>query len=285
MREPGYREALLVYIDILGFRSIIQKSATESHLIGSMLSVLQDLKRQTSVGGRVIHEEGKPVSIFRGFNFSDLTVRATYIDTSTKYVGILNWEFLYLSGIQAHLLCYGNFLLRGAISNGLISMEPDKNIPDDVVFGPALVRSYELETYKAVYPRIIIDSEVIGKANQNDDSLWTNYIHRDDDGEYFLDYLFGAATDDLLGEPGKPFGIIKTMQLHRENTEGKIYSLVERDERIIAKLRWLVLYHNSVVQRLKKHYEKLPDPFDQFDQQPIEIPDALLIDEALLDTV
>jgi hypothetical protein len=67
MRDIGYREAMLVYIDILGFRKIIEKSANDPHVIPSILSILQDLKKQTSEGGRVIHEKGKdkPVWIFR----------------------------------------------------------------------------------------------------------------------------------------------------------------------------------------------------------------------------
>lgn len=287
MRDSGYREAMLVYIDILGFRKIIQKSATDPHVIPSMLSIMRDLKKQTSEGGRVIREKGtnKPVSIFRGFNFSDLTVRATYIDTSTNYADILKWEFLYLAGIQAQHLCYGDFLLRGAISNGQISMDPDRSISDDIIFGPALVRSYELESTKAIYPRIIIDSDVIGKADQSDDVLWPNYFHKDNDGQYFIDYLYAAGTDDLLGEPGKPLGTLKVLQLHKHNTEKKIVSLAERDERIIQKLRWVVSYHNNVVQRLKKFYAKEPDRFDIFDTQPFEVPDALMIDTSLLDAV
>jgi hypothetical protein len=287
MRDEGYREAMLVYIDILGFRKIIEKSANDPHVIPSMLSILQHLKKQICEGGRVVHEKGrdKPVSIFRGFNFSDLTVRATYIDTSTNYVDVLKWEFLYLASIQAQHLCYGTFLLRGAISNGQISMEPDRSIPDDIIFGPALVRSYELECKKAIYPRIIIDFDVIGKTSQNEDTLWPNYFHKDADGEYFIDYLFAAATDDLLGQPGKPLSVSKVLQLHKDNTENKIISMVERDGKILKKLHWLVSYHNDAVQRIKKYYAEDPNPYDIFDKQPIAVSDSLMIDTALLDAV
>jgi hypothetical protein len=287
MREIGYREAMLVYIDILGFRKIIEKSATDPHVIPPILSILQDLKKQTSEGGRVVHEKGKekPVWIFRGFNFSDLTIRATVIDTTTNYVDVLKWEFLYLASIQAHHLCYGDFLLRGAISNGPISMEPDKSIPDDIIFGPALVRSYELERDKANYPRIIIDFDVLGKADQSDETLWPNYFHKDADDEFFIDYLFAAATDDLLGQPGHPLSVSKVLQLHKDNTEKKINKMVERDEKILDKLRWVVSYHNDAVQRLKQYYEQDANPYDILDRHPIQVPDSLKIDTALLDTV
>jgi hypothetical protein len=176
-------------------------------------------------------------------------------------------------------------LLRGAISNGLISMEPDKSIPDDIIFGPALVRSYELESNKASYPRIIIDFDVIGKADQSDETLWPNYFHKDADGEFFIDYLFAAATDDLLGQPGQPLSVSKVLQLHKDNTEKKINNMVERDERILNKLRWVVSCHNDAVQRLKEYYGQDPNPYDISDRQPIQVPDSLMIDTALLDAV
>ena len=91
MRNAGYREALVAYIDILGFRKLIETSAVNPSTVPTLLNALSELKQQTSGGGRVIHEEGKqrPTSIFRAFNFSDLTVRATYIDTSSNYIDIL----------------------------------------------------------------------------------------------------------------------------------------------------------------------------------------------------
>jgi hypothetical protein len=142
-----------------------------------------------------------------------------------------------------------------------------------------------MERGVARFPRIIIDDDVIVKADQNDEDLWTNYIHRDVDGKVFIDYLFGAATDDLLGEPGKPLNVAKLLQFHKDNTEKKITSMLARDEKILEKLRWLASYHNDVVQRLKKYYGEDPNPYDIFDRQPIQVPESLMIDTDLLDAV
>ena len=205
MRDAAYREALLVYIDVLGFRKLIETSATDPSTVPTILNVLRELKQQTSEGGRVIREEGKqrPTSIFRAFNFSDLTVRATYIDTSTNYVDVLKWEFLYLSSIQVRLTCQSDILLRGGISIGQISMEPEQSVADDILFGPALVRSYALEKDAAIWPRIIVDAPVIEMIKKYEGSLWPEYVHKDADGQFFLDYLFGAVTDGLLAVGSK----------------------------------------------------------------------------------
>jgi len=279
MRDTGYREALLAYIDILGFRNLIETSATDPSTVPIILNTLSRLKKQTSEGGRVIREEGnqRPSSIFRAFNFSDLTVRATFIDTSTNYIDILRWEFLYLSSIQVTLTCELDILLRGGISIGQISMEPDTAIADDILFGPALVRSYELESKTALWPRLIIDSQVIAKTKQHQGSLWPEYIQKDEDGLFFIDYLFGAVKDGLLLADGKPMSPTETLKAHKDSTERKFTTLVDRKAKILDKLHWLVRYHNRVVRRLQELHSRGPDPYDVFDQQPPEIPDSLLI--------
>jgi hypothetical protein len=284
MRGAGYREALLVYIDILGFRKLIETSATDPSAVPTILATLRLLKKQTSEGGRVVREEGnqRPTSIFRAFNFSDLTVRATFIDTSTNYIDILKWEFLYLSGIQVTLTCEFNILLRGGISIGQISMEPDIAIADDILFGPALVRSYELESKAAIWPRLIIDSPVIQEAKQHPRSLWPEYYCKDGDGQFFVDYLFGAAINGLLFIGGKPLSPVATLQKHKNSVERKINALVDKEAKILEKLRWLVSYHNGVVRRLQRLHSKGPDPFDVFNWQPPEIPDSLLISDDML---
>jgi len=288
MRDKNYRECLLAYIDVLGFKKLIEKSVTDAQLFADILSLLRHLKDQTGQGGRYIHEEGQPlpVSIFRAFNFSDLTVRATYADTVTNYFSLCQWEFLYLCGIQIDLVCRTDFLVRGAISMGLISMEPDKKVNDDILFGPALIRAYEMEKEKPGPPRIVINSDVIEKADQQKGgSLWMEHIHRDADGKFFLDYLFGAAVDGLFVVDNKPVNLLNTLKAHKEGVEKRIENLTENDAGIIEKHRWLISYHNDTIERLRKHYGQFPDRFDILDQQPMDIPDSLKIEPNILGAV
>src|SRR5580765_1554350 len=106
MRDRNYRETLLSYLDVLGFKKLVEKSVCDARLFADILSLLHHLKDQTGQGGRYIHDEGKPLpqSIFRAFNFSDLVVRATYADTNTSYFSLCQWEFLYLCSIQINLV-------------------------------------------------------------------------------------------------------------------------------------------------------------------------------------
>ena len=283
MRDTEYREALLTYIDILGFRKLIQQSATNPSIVPTILNVLRDLKKQSREGGRVVREEGeeRPVSIFRGFNFSDLTVRATFADTSTKFSDVLKWEFLYVSGIQIGLICQQDVLIRGAVALGKISMEADTNVADDILFGPALVRAYELDSGP---PRIVIDSPVIDRASKSGEAFWPDTFVKIAMGRYFIDYIFSVRRSMVSWPiPAKPQRSRTRSRCIRKALNESLTSYPEKDARILEKLRWLVFYHNSTVQRLKKQYGREPDAFDIFAPQPFEIPDSLMIDSALSD--
>jgi hypothetical protein len=285
MRDKNYREALLAYIDVLGFKKLIEKSVADAQLFADILSLLRHLKDQTGQGGRYVHEEGKslPVSIFRAFNFSDLTVRATYADTATNYFSLCQWEFLYLCSIQVDLVCRTDFLVRGAISMGPVAMEPDRKIDDDILFGPALIRAYEMEKEKPGPPRIVIDSPVIEEAGKHrGGSLWMEHFHMDTDGKFFLDYLFGAAIDGLYVVNNKPVNLLNTLQAHKEAVERRIKNLKDEDAGVIEKHSWLVSYHNGTLERLKKHYGPEQDRFDILAPQPMDIPNSLKIDPSIL---
>lgn len=88
--------------------------------------------------------------------------------------------------IQAELIM-NNIFIRGAITI-------NHHYQDDrIIFSPALVRSYRLESKDAIYPRILIDKPVIEMLRQRDYEdnyqLLNSIMKKDADGLVFLDYL------------------------------------------------------------------------------------------------
>lgn len=83
---------------------------------------------------------------------------------------------------------------------------------DDFLFGPALVEAYTLESKAAVYPRIILDRDVIDVAARNKPSQHSSgderryvesLLEQDSDGMYYIDYFFKAHTE--LDDPEYDF--------------------------------------------------------------------------------
>jgi hypothetical protein len=262
MRTFRYRTAVVVYSDFLAFRELIDKSTRNPKIIKDIFKALELIKERTADRDYSYSDHG-PVfaSKFRSFNFSDLTVRVTLIEDNL--VDVLNWEIGHLSDIQALLTCSHGVLLRGAVSIGQISIEPQESEDDpeeiealrtdNVIFGPALVRSYELESRAAKYPRIIVDKDIISKASPAKDALWADHLAQDDDGQYFIDYLNNCAYCWLIKEYRNYQPREVRMENHKKVVEAKLkeYKTNPSDAGIGEKLKWLAKYHNSTVEQMR----------------------------------
>ena len=244
--QPTYSQTLVSYIDILGFADLIKDSQTGTDGVRKIIRLLTTMKDEFSIGGRVHRRpDGRTEKIFQSFNFSDLIVRTTRIPAGADIGQYLDWELFYLGEKQLSLAVEGH-LVRGGISMGQLFVGDRASI----LFGPALVRAYKLESEKAVYPRILVDASLKREAEQDTyDQDWKDYIHRGEDGEYFLDYLFGPVITGLTvpadGDPRPQVGE------HRKMIEDKIQNEIQqKDERTRQKYRWLALYHNAALRRL-----------------------------------
>ena len=88
--------------------------------------------------------------------------------------------------IQVQFLKHG-LLTRGGIASGSYFVD------DVLVWGTALVKAHGLENSIAVYPRIVVDPDLIGEldlANPNSKFTKTQeWIEQDADGIFMIDYL------------------------------------------------------------------------------------------------
>jgi hypothetical protein len=265
----SYRRALITYIDVLGFRELIEKSRKDPGQVGHIADLLGIAKNHLSSGGRIHRDDaGRPVRIFYSFSFSDLIVRCTEIPHDANIGDFVNWELLYISDKQWELARNG-VLLRGGMCIGNIYVD------SNFVFGPGLVKAYELEANYAVFPRIIIDRDLLHKFEKEPGTLfWHDYITRGEDGAYFADYLFGAFLGDLgFGEGVDPWVMLEA---HRDQIQKAICTgRASWAERVKQKYMWLALYHNSTVRRLRERMSSSSANLARLDQ--CFISDSLLM--------
>ena len=95
-------------------------------------------------------------------------------------------DVLTLLSCVSNFLCVAvgdgvNWLVRGGITLG------DFFIDDTIVWGPALVRAYELEDKVANYPRVLLDAPIINLLQSKKQGL--EFICIDSDGMAFLNYM------------------------------------------------------------------------------------------------
>jgi hypothetical protein len=103
-------------------------------------------------------------------------------------------QFQQLLGRLAAAALKIGFLIRGGVTIGNLYHA------QGIVFGPAMVEAYELESRTAVYPRIVVSHTIMRRPKWIANSL---VFLKDDDGlycvNYYRDLLFGAS------EPGPTY--------------------------------------------------------------------------------
>ena len=199
MRPRQYSEHLVTFIDILGFKELVRKESAER--IGNVLGLLQEVTKSSEYERLVMGR--------RTMAFSDCIVRASALRTpsgdAARY-GILFHEALNLVHVQVNLILRHGVFLRGAVSIGPAFHE------ETTIYGEALIRAYETESKLAIFPRIVIDSDILRqyaaegnllKADHHtvaqDSEYVRNLLREDADGVWFVDYL--KAIEPELDRP------------------------------------------------------------------------------------
>jgi hypothetical protein len=247
-----YKTGLLSFLDVLAFSGLVESSTRDESDVDKIIHILSTLKAQMSSGGRVIVDENNiPKSVFHFLSFSDLVVRLTFFAGSPSISDYLNWELVNLANKQCQLVCEG-ILLRGGVTFGDIHYE------NELIFGPALLNAYKLESEVAMYPRIVIHEDLVLKARNSVTKLhefelrsgvWPEYITRGEDGVYFVDYLVGAYFDRyVVPRQGSAEKILKA---HKDVVLSRVNEIDKRDTRKKAKVWWLLNYHNAAIGKIR----------------------------------
>ena len=147
---------LICFIDILGFSELV--AIYESDITSTFL---QDIQDSFSLSKEFIFNQkigGQDVLKHLNYQtFSDnICVSIPFFDNIHDFLTNFNILITYIRGFQFFMMSKG-FFTRGGISMG--SYYADNNI----IFSKGLIRAYYLESKKAIYPRCLIDKEIIQK--------------------------------------------------------------------------------------------------------------------------
>ncbi len=241
-RRVNYERSILTYIDILGFRELIAtKTAGDiSRSIRVVREAVEPPRFKTSIPE--IAEAD-----FR--NFSDLCIIRKPIAKNGKFPasGEVHSQILHMVHVQSTLLLDEGILLRGGVTVGDVALSYGQ------LFGPAVIRGYELESHVARFPRIVVGTEVLEELKKNP-ALWVHdgdtdikatktLLRRDFDGEYFVDYL--RVIEEELDERSQYPGLLEQ---HEEFIKRGLKRYKD-NQSILPKYKWLREYHRYTVKR------------------------------------
>jgi hypothetical protein len=244
-----YKKAIVTFLDVLGFGQQVENSRSPDNI----LKLLRKTTRKTKASSAVLKLDGTWKTWTTTRTFSDLVVRHTEIAPHhTNLIERLNIEIHFLVQMQCDLLARDGILLRGGVCLRA------SYIDDEFIFGPALNQSYRLEHQVAVYPRIVIDKQLITQAESETGKIWPPSLKRGDDGATFVNYLYGAYKyADANGFIQVNFkNRLELLSAHKSKIQREL-NRRRLDERARQKWLWAGLYHNSVLERLISERENI----------------------------
>jgi hypothetical protein len=187
----NYENRVIFYIDILGFKELIKKTVRDNNDIDQ---AIEDLVSTYNIIRNVweLDQVKKNEKIAKGSSlgkqitiFSDSIV-VSFLAQNSAMV----FQTLKELKIIIVFLAYRGVLCRGAVSIGKLIHN------DKYLFGPALVSAYLMETQAALYPRVVIDSNVMKSVYENISFDPTPYSTLDDhlttfdfDNMLYVDYF------------------------------------------------------------------------------------------------
>ena len=231
-----YIKSFCAYIDILGFSEKIKQQ--DLKFFSKYLKMLDKELKYINQRHSSFHTKDKRFEL-KIFTDNFVFGHPWHDESGEVELGII---FDVLSHIQL-TFAKSNIFIRGAISVSNLYMD------ENIVLGPAIVESYELETKKAQYPRIILSDDVVKivkkhiKYYGNNKSAPQNMEYLIDiDGVYFINYLFILFFDTDYDDYSEDF-IIKELNLHKDSVIQNLNQF-KGNIKIFDKYSWVANYHN-----------------------------------------
>ena len=274
----GYEPCIVSFIDVLGFRDLL--ATRHAHDIRDIMLQLRKFTTPDEVEKPRRIKDARLCSQPFVDSVSDAVVRVRVYDTQ-YHDGAFFHELLDL--LHAQIQCVGNgVVIRAGVTIGDAHVGLDGKGP---VFGPAMVRAYEIETHEAVHPRIVVDQTAYetfltdtrlhkeGHSAKTEADYVDKLLRVDANGTRFIDYLAGSESE--FDHPG---GYIDFLDSHASLVRDKLRATTGK---VRAKFEWLAGYHNCVVGQIIVEFKdgkRSSEAFwQEFECDPLPLLEAMIV--------
>lgn len=223
---------IVAYLDILGVTSRIKgNSIMQVNALNTIYNLFTAIFE--------LADSQKGIKSYSGIQFKAFSDNIIIAKKLTKNK---------VDDVEALLNCVSNFMCSAVgegvcwLVRGGITID-DFYIDDTVVWGPALVRAYEMENDEARFPRILLDVPIVNLFENS--RIDNDYLCIDSDGKPFLNYM---SIWHFAGR--SVFEAFEIMKSEAQLSDGSY------PESIFQKLNWHMQYINSQLEKKDEKGEK-----------------------------
>ena len=175
MAQLKTSDSIVAFVDVLGAKKMIQDDVDQS------LNIVHEIYQKSLDLYERVFKDRVPFDISI---FSDNIVIARKIPDNNHLEAVFTTVQLMAAIVQGNFLFRG-LLVRGGIAHGSFFKD------DIMIWGEALTKVYSLESSAAIYPRIVVDPELVGELNIFPRGIEKTqfWLKQDTDGLVFVDYL------------------------------------------------------------------------------------------------
>jgi hypothetical protein len=192
-----YDDRIVCFLDVLGFKELVNApvrpdASVDDTKVAAIAKALSTIRRSMDVDN--------PERLIGGMQVTQFSDSIVFSFPTTENTGVFH-ALLHILWVQLELVFHG-ILVRGAITCGKLVHTPE------LIFGPAFVEAYELESKAACYPRVLVEASVIqagaaAHASHHDPATEVEHIEsllrKDHDGFWYADYIHAAVRE--LNDP------------------------------------------------------------------------------------
>ena len=230
--DDPYSTRYIAFVDILGFSEIVAKHASPERA-AQRLSLVKTLQ---SIGSRELDKTYG--DDFRLQQFSDSII----VSDKESAVGLFN--LLDAIADLAGALLANELLIRGGIAKGLLHHD------GQIVFGPAFLEAYRIESSIAKFPRVVLSSAVMEDARKYlKEEKYRSALNKIADMEDLHNLIRlsddGPAFVHVFHDIDQPFASIKADKATKAISNLLRNAMHEPSH--YEKLKWLAVYWNASV--------------------------------------
>jgi hypothetical protein len=236
MTDNEYEERYCAYIDILGFRGLVDRIKTNKDLFTEIRNIIATVHRPLN------NFKAMPIECdFKAQSISDAVAMSSRCSSSP--VGLL-YLLTGIENVGIQLLAQGYFV-RGAVVRGLLHHS------ENSVFGEALVRAYDFESRIAKYPRVIVERNVALEIHALNESgsmrgQFDNTLLRSDDGPYFVNTLRLLSKEAAIKETAPDGTFHRVARRCNERLQLRLDESIDSPSHF-EKARWFAEHWNRVM--------------------------------------
>ncbi|MDE0984749.1 MAG: hypothetical protein OSA52_08840 [Yoonia sp.] len=231
--EDVFEERFVVFIDILGFGSMVSSASREPNgaiakRVDTALTIIENMRL---LGADPV-DTRQTIGGFRSHIFSDYIVMSVDLDSFT-----VSKLFVQLAKLTVTLMGEGVWI-RGGMSKGLISRR------QSTPWGPAIVEAYRVESELAKNPRLALSKSALDFVrNQMDQKQEDGLILRDSDGVWSLSPMTWA----LRSSYGQPPMLTEYLAMRIKRHLEEAHQQTVDNPGVFQKIDWLCDHWNKHV--------------------------------------